>query len=92
MQKANVTVLVVVVLVIAAIFTAEWYFFDHLPRKAEYELEGAGPLPEASNLSGDTSSIIECEDPEAGKYYTDAKNCDEAEAPVPGELPKPKQP
>ncbi len=81
MQRANVSLIIVVVLVIAAIIAAEWYFFDHIPRKAEYEREGVGPMPEVSNLSGDTSTIIECHDPEVGTYYTDARSCEEAEPP-----------
>lgn len=78
MQKANASLLVIVVAVVAAIFAAEWYFFDHLPRQAEYEAEGVGPMPEQSNLAGDTSEIVECEDGKGGTFYTNRESCEKA--------------
>lgn len=95
MQRDKVTILIVVVTVAAAIFAAEWYFFDYRPRAAEAALNGGysgAPLPETSVLSGDgdvsaetydsrDSEIIECEDPEVGKFYTNADSCEEADPP-----------
>lgn len=90
MQRANVVMLIVVVAVVGGLIAAEWYWFDYRVRKAEYELEGVGPMPEVSDLSGDgrvsaetfearDSEIIECHDPEVGTFYTDAESCEEAD-------------
>ena len=84
MQKANATVLTVIALVAAGLVAAEWYFFDYRLRVAQAEMDGLAPdftVPEASNLSGDTSQIIECEDSEGGKFYSNADSCEEAEPP-----------
>jgi hypothetical protein len=89
MQKANVTVLIVAAVVVGGLFAAEWYFFDYRPRTMEAQMDGNAPQPEVSELSGDTSRIIECEDPEVGTFYTDAKNCEEAEAPKDNYAPVP---
>ncbi len=92
MQKANVTVLIVVVVVVAALIAAEWYFFDYRPSTIEAQMDGTAPPPEVSELSGDTSEIIECEDPEVGTFYTDADSCEEAEPPKSNYAPPPDNP
>ena len=90
-QKANVTVLVVIVLVVVGLVVAEWYFFDYRPRVAQAALDHPqynSGLPEVSELSGDTSGIIVCEDPDGGKFYTDADSCEDAKPPEVEELPE----
>lgn len=85
MHKASVFTLVGVVTVIGAVVAAEYYFFDYRPRAAEASLDNpdySAGLPETSNLSGDGAvKIIECEDPEVGKFFTDAESCEEASPP-----------
>lgn len=90
-QKANVTVLVLIVAAVAAILVAEWYYFDYRPRQAEAVLNAGtagAPLPEHSNLAGDPDvsaetsggregDIIECKTPELGTFYTNADSCEE---------------
>ena len=98
MRKEKVIGVFLVMAVIAALFAAEWYFFDYLPRKAEYELEGIGPLPEESNLGGAAgdnaetfqdfdSGILVCTDPQRGTVYTDKKTCDDAWPEEPAPVP-----
>lgn len=91
MHKASVATLVGVVVVVGALVAAEYYFFEHRPRAAESALENpdySAGLPETSNLGGDGDTrIIECEDPEIGRFYTDADSCEEAEPPDQSDIP-----
>ncbi|HKJ17114.1 MAG TPA: hypothetical protein VJ984_07190 [Xanthomonadales bacterium] len=92
MHKGSVATLVGVVVVIGALVAAEYYFFEHRPRAAEAALgnpDYSAGLPDTSNLAGDDTRIIECEDPDVGKFYTDAENCEDAEPPDPNQPPPP---
>lgn len=90
--------LVVVVAVVGGLIAAEWYWFDYRAKKAEYELEGIGPMPEVSDLAGDgdvsaetfeprDADILECHDPEVGTFYTNAASCEEADLEQPETRP-----